>query len=127
MSLDWSQIKHFEPEEFDSPDAPGSGKNMDLNFVSRLDILREKFGKSISIDSGYRSKDHNSSVGGVSDSAHTEGVGADLLCESSQERFFLLLIAIQLGFRRIGIGKNFLHLDASTTLPQDVIFLYKDC
>ena len=45
MSDAWKDVKYFKPEEFDSPDAPGSGSHMDMNFVLKLDKLREILGR----------------------------------------------------------------------------------
>lgn len=43
-----------------------------------LDPLREKWGKPITIDSGYRSKALNAAVGGVESSQHRKGEAADI-------------------------------------------------
>src|SRR5689334_353729 len=55
----WGDVKHFRKEEFDSPDAPGSGIHMDLEFVLLLDALRERLGVPLNINSGYRTTEHN--------------------------------------------------------------------
>ena len=45
---------------------------------------------------------------------------------SSRRRFILLAAAIRAGFRRIGVGKNFLHLDNDKSKVPDVIWDYYD-
>ncbi len=40
--MDWSKIKHFDPEEFDDPRHPGSGKHISPITLMRLDQLRER-------------------------------------------------------------------------------------
>lgn len=120
----WDSIHFFKQEEFDSPDAPGSGSNMDLNFVLKLDKLREMFAAPLAVSSGYRTPTQNASVGGVIDSAHTRGLAADIACGVSTDRYRLLSLALLIGFNRIGIHKHFIHLDADTSLPQSVLWLY---
>ncbi len=45
--LDWRQIEHFDPEEFDDPDCPGSWKYMRAETVIYLNNLRERTGWAI--------------------------------------------------------------------------------
>ena len=122
--MSWDEIKNFQSSEFDSPDSPGSGVNMNLNFVEILDSIRDSYGHPLSVHSGYRTPEHNAQVGGVDASAHEEGKAADLSAPTSQERFALVALAVRKGIRRIGIGKTFVHLDVDETKPQDVLWLY---
>jgi hypothetical protein len=48
------ELKHFKLSEFDSPDLPGSGKNMNPDFLKRLDEAREIAGVPFNINSGFR-------------------------------------------------------------------------
>jgi len=52
-------MKYFEYEEFDSPDIQGSGQMMSKEMLSKLDMIREEYGKPIPINSGYRTATHN--------------------------------------------------------------------
>ena len=45
-----------------------------------LDVIREKLGKPILINSGYRSPMLNKAVGGVANSQHLKGLAADVVC-----------------------------------------------
>ena len=45
-----------------------------------LDGIREKLGKPILINSGYRSPILNKAVGGVANSQHLKGLAADVVC-----------------------------------------------
>lgn len=45
-----------------------------------LDGIREKLGKPILINSGYRSPTLNKAVGGVAKSQHIKGLAADVVC-----------------------------------------------
>jgi len=121
----WSEIKHFSSGEFDSPDEPGSGIKMNLEFVKLIDNIRAECGFPLHINSGYRTEAHNAKVGGKSESAHTRGLACDILIANSAERYKLIKAAIRQGITRIGVGKTFLHLDIDYTLPQNVCWLYE--
>lgn len=121
----WKGIEFFKPEEFDSPDAPGSGgEHMDPAFIEKLDYLRAEIGYPLKITSGYRTDAHNKKVGGKESSAHLGGFAADISAPISKHRFGLVKMALQYGVKRIGIGQTFVHLDLHPTLPQGVIWLY---
>lgn len=45
---------------------------------------REKLGKPITVNSGYRCQVHNRAVGGVANSQHMRGEAADLCCEDNE-------------------------------------------
>lgn len=122
--MDWNYIRHFKPFEFDSPDAPGSGSNMNIPFVMKLDQVRQLVGEPLSVHSGYRTPAHNAKVGGVDSSAHESGHAADIGALSSQLKFKVLHAAVQVGFKRIGIGSSFIHLDDDPLKPQDVVWTY---
>jgi len=123
--LTWKNIKHFVPKEFDSPDLPGiSGQKMNLPFVVALDAIRDIVGVPLKVNSGYRSKAHNKAVGGVSNSAHTQGLAADIRCTSDELRARIVRAAIKSGITRIGLGATMIHLDMDDTLPAPRIWLY---
>lgn len=124
--MTWAEIKHFKPREFDSKDLVGSGINMNLEFVAKLDKVREMVGFPIRVVSGYRTEARNRAVGGVRDSAHRSGRAADLAATSSGTRYKLLTAALAVGFQRVGIGPTFIHLDDDATKPNDVLWLYSE-
>lgn len=92
--------------------------------LERLDRLRAAVGYALYISSGVRCVDYNKQVGGEENSAHVLGLAADILADSGKQKFTLVQFAIPQGFRRIGVGKNFIHLDVSQQHPQDVIWQY---
>ena len=124
LAQTWADIKYFKSYEFDSKDAPGSGCNMNLDFVRKLDKLREAVKVPLIIHSGYRTAEHNALVGGVDSSAHETGHAADIGALSSGLRFRIVEAALRLGFRRVGIGNGFVHIDDDITKPQDMVWLY---
>ena len=104
-------MKYFTLNEFDSPDFPNSGVNMDTDFLERLEQAREIAGIPFRITSGFRTKEHNSEVGGVPNSSHLKGVAADIAVSSGNERYIILNALIRAGFKRIGVAKTFIHCD----------------
>lgn len=119
------KLKYFTLDEFDSPDMPGSGKYMDSGFLYKIDLLRERFGKPIHINSGFRTEEHNNKIGGKSDSAHLSGLAVDIACSSSRDRHNLLQEIFKLGIHRVGIAQSFIHIDNDTSKHPDVVWLYK--
>jgi hypothetical protein len=117
-------LKHFSYEEFDSPDAVGSGVNMDNEFLRMLDLAREIANISFKINSGFRSEKHNQSVGGKSQSSHLIGKAADISYKNSRERYIIITALQEAGFNRLGIAKTFVHVDNDETKSADVIWTY---
>jgi uncharacterized protein YcbK (DUF882 family) len=123
-------MKYFSYKEFDSPDMPGSGNLMDENFLQMLDEVRDKFGKPIVINSGYRSEEHNAAVGGKPKtetsrgSSHMYGLAADIKCDNSVDRFHLIFLLQETGFQRIGVAKTFIHVDLDFEKSQQVMWMY---
>lgn len=123
--MNWSDIRYFRPHEFNSPDAPDSGYQMNLAFVAKLDKLREAVKMPLVINSGYRTPEHNATLkDSVAGSSHTSGHAADIRALSSQAKYAILEAALRLGFRRAGIGATYIHLDDDITKPQDCIWTY---
>lgn len=117
-------MKYFKLSEFDSPDILGSGKNMNEEFLYMLDAARKIYGKPMRVNSGYRSKEHNKKVGGVSSSSHLKGLAADISCKNSSDRFEMLQAFIKAGFKRIGVASSFIHVDNDKNKSQNVIWTY---
>ena len=74
------------------------------------------------VTSGYRCEKHNKEVGGVEDSAHKKGLAADIKYDGASHKFMLIKAFIQVGFKRIGIYDNSIHVDLDEAKPQKVIW-----
>jgi len=117
-------LKNFTIDEFDSPDLPSSGLNMDNDFLQMLDIAREIANIPFKINSGYRTKEHNKKVGGKSDSSHLVGKAVDIAYSNSRDRWIIITALQEAGFNRLGIAKTFVHTDSDETKSPDVIWTY---
>lgn len=76
--------KNFSAEEFACNDGSETPCNVLDNLkllATELQTLRDHFCLPISINSGYRSPEHNKSVGGASKSQHLLGTAADIVVE----------------------------------------------
>ena len=113
-------LNYFSLSEFDCPGLPDSGKNMDINFVYKLEHARELAGIPFRITSGYRTKEHNKAVNGVPNSSHLIGVAADIAVSNGSERFIILNALIKAGFKRIGVAKTFIHCDTDDSKVDSV-------
>jgi zinc D-Ala-D-Ala carboxypeptidase len=60
-------------------------ENLRLLVENILDPLREKYGKPITVNSGYRSPIVNARVGGAKNSDHVKGMAADITAGSKEE------------------------------------------
>lgn len=129
MEAKWEEYKNFSKEEFD---CKHSGKNeMKHEFMKKLQNLREFYGKSMRITSGYRDITHPIEARKKGKSgAHTTGMAADIAVER-QDAYDLLSLAFQIGFTGIGIqqkgGGRFIHLDcieSNSSQPRPTIWSY---
>jgi uncharacterized protein YcbK (DUF882 family) len=93
--------------------------------LQHLDAIREKLGRPVTITSGLRCSEHNRAVGGRPTSAHLKGLAVDISCGSSIERYELLGALFTMpGFTRIGIARDFIHVDIDVKKPQRVVWIY---
>lgn len=108
-------MKYFTIDEFDQKGQPGSGANMDKEFLDKLDCLRELYRRPLYVNSGYRTPLYNKAVSETGENGpHTTGKAVDLRCIDGTDRYRLTLLALQIGFTGIGLAKSFIHLDTLT-------------
>jgi len=115
-------VKHFKREEFNCPCC--GQEHMGGDFLERIEKAREISGVPYVITSGWRCVLHNKDVGGKSDSEHIYGQGADIVADTSTIRFHIVRGLLLAGFKRIGLGKNFVHAGNSTVHPTEVLWHY---
>jgi len=99
-------------------------KNMDRWLVLRLQLSRSIANIPYRLNSAWRCSVWNKEVGGTHDSSHCKGLAVDIAAETSEQRFVIVGACIEAGFKRIGIGNDFIHVDTDTDKAQGVIWKY---
>lgn len=94
------------------------------NLAQQLQIARDYFGEPMVFSSGYRCLKLNKAVGGVANSAHTSGSAVDIEFYSEAHAKKLIEALIKAGFKRIGLGWSFIHVDIDHTKPTPACWLY---
>ena len=110
---------NFNKIEFESKDGSSMPdevlRNIEL-LCEQLQIIRDYTGLSITINSGYRSPEHNKSIGGVSNSQHVKGKAADIVIDGMKpsDTYALIEYLNDKGLIKIGgLGhyNTFTHVD----------------
>ena len=117
--------KNFSLKEFNSKDGSKMPSDVYLNIVKlvgQLQFLRDYTGRAITVNSGYRSPEHNSKIGGSLSSQHLLGKAADITIEGLKpaEVYRLIDELIDMGLMlQGGLGlyekKGFVHYDIRKT------------
>ena len=113
--------KNFRAREFD---CHGTGccceTKIDDKLVEYLQKIREHFGKSVYIDSGYRCAAHNASIpNAASKSKHMDGTAADIVV-GGVDPLEIAKYAESIGVKGIGLYETdkdgyFVHVDTRTS------------
>ena len=87
--------------------------------ISMLNLLRETWGIPLELNSAARCEKHNTAVGGEPGSQHLKGRAVDINTTglTAKEVKDLVKTAQTLGFRGIGVGSTFLHVDCRIGPP----------
>ena len=104
--------KNFNLQEFECSHPDHRHVKVDDKLVEKLQILRDKLGKPLTINSAYRCEVRNKQVGGAKNSQHLYGKAADISLHNINmpiER--LEKLAESIGFDGIGLYNTFIHLD----------------
>lgn len=103
----------------------GTGK-LAPDFLFKLNAAREIAGIPFVLNSAFRCPKHNKEVGGTENSAHLVGCAADIRILNNWERYVILkaLFDHEVKLHRIGIGRDFIHVDDDFTKPSQVCYLY---
>lgn len=95
--------------KIDNTPTPEVIENLRLLCQNLLQPLRNKYGKPMSINSGYRTPKLNEAVGGSSTSDHQYGKSADVKVEDPR-KLMILLRDMGLAFDQAILYPSFLHL-----------------
>ena len=105
-------MKYFKMNEFECKDGcqmPAEARaNIQALVEKVLDPVRERMGKAIYVNSGYRCPKHNLKVGGAKASQHMKGEAADIRCEDNEQ--LKRLIKEQGVFDQMIVYSTFVHV-----------------
>jgi uncharacterized protein YcbK (DUF882 family) len=92
-----------------------------------LDPLREKYGKPIHVNSGYRCPALNSAVKGSKTSSHLKGLAADITVGSpiKNKKLFDLIQELNLPYDQLIDEKNYswIHISFSKKPRKQILYL----
>jgi len=104
-------LTHFKASEFNNPD------KMRLDFLNRLDELRERCNFPFIINSDYRAPSHPIEAAKSSPGEHSAGHAVDIKVSNAVQRRKLVKCALEMGFNGIGVSKTFVHIDDRDSTP----------
>lgn len=111
----------------DNTPNPDVIKNLESLVEHILDPLREKFGKPITVNSGYRCPALNKAVGGSKTSHHMTGLAADITGGSVARNriLFSLIQELNLPFDQLIDEKNYkwIHVSFSEKPRKQILHL----
>ena len=111
---------NFKSTEFD---CHGNGcctqTQIDDKLIEYVQKIRDHFGKSVNVSSGYRCATHNKNIGGATGSRHSKGQAADIYI-SGVAPAEIAKYAESIGILGIGLYEtdkdgHFVHVDTRTT------------
>lgn len=108
--------KNFKLDEFKCKCGKCDPILVDEQLVVWLQKIRDHFGKSVNVNSGYRCAKHNADpkVGGSPSSHHVKGMAADIRVQGITPAE-VAKYAESIGIQRIGLYDNFVHIGSDTT------------
>jgi hypothetical protein len=107
--------KNFRLDEFKCKCGKCDPILVDETLILLLQKIRDHFGRSVNVNSGYRCKTHNESpkVGGSPSSHHVKGMAADIRVEGITPEE-VAKYAESIGIKRIGLYDNFVHIGSDS-------------
>ena len=119
-------LKYFSQSDFDKCNPPCKLEEMDEKFMKKIDIARMVAKIPFIATSGFRSEIWEQEQGRDGTSSHTKGLAIDLKAQDSVTRYKIINSLLSVGLNRIGIGKNFIHVDMDKDKASNVIWHYYD-
>lgn len=123
----WAEFKsYFSPSQFDSPDEPGNGVNMQYEHIKLLYSARIEAGVPFIISSGIRTSAQNRKIGGKALSSHLTGWASDIHINGKRDRYIKVVALLKVGFNRLEIMDTWIHADNNPEKDKNVIMVYGD-
>ena len=105
--------ENFRVREFACKCGKCTQVQIDDVLVAQLQAIRNHFGASVHINSGYRCASHNAAVGGHKQSGHLQGMAADIVVRGVKPRE-VAKFAESMGIVRIGLYDSFVHIGSGS-------------
>lgn len=108
---------NFKANEFECHCNECEDQMVSVKLIDRLQLVRNDYGKSITITSGFRCDEHQKALQKVTKkkaakvSQHVFGEAADIMVPDNKDDAFILLKLLQKHFNAVGIAKTFYHVD----------------
>lgn len=99
---------HFHLREFECKCGKCAYTIISPRLVDMLDLKRERIGRPIKINSGFRCYGHNVTIGGKIFSSHLLGLAADIWYSGYEEGKYLHEFS---DFDGVGVYETFMHVD----------------
>lgn len=116
---------------------PGVIEKQNLKLLAQtvLQPIRDKYGKPISVTSGYRCPKLNAAVGGSKTSQHLKGQAADIKCTATTKAELFNLIKGMINKGELTVGQliweygtkkepNWIHVSLPYTKKNNILYLY---
>ena len=122
-------------KKIDNTPTPQVRANLEKLCKEVLQPIRDKYGKAITVTSGYRSPKLNTAVGGVKTSQHMVGQAADIKCTGTSKAYLFNLIKSMIDKKEIKVGQliweygtkqepNWIHVSLPYTKVNQILYLY---
>lgn len=98
--------------------------NINIELVEELQKVRSEYGCAMTVSSGTRCPTWNKACGGSENSSHLTGLAVDIAIDDSVLRHRFMRTIVEMGWKRIGIAKSFIHLDIDYHKTNPVIWTY---
>lgn len=116
---------------------PGAIEKQNLKLLAQtvLQPIRDKYGKPITITSGYRCPKLNAAVGGSKTSQHMKGQAADIKCTATSKAELFNLIKGMINKGELTVGQliweygtkkepNWIHVSLPYAKKNNILYLY---
>ena len=128
------ETEHFKygtSDKLACPCGACGNKGLKRPFLDVLEAARVRANIPFRITSGYRCESYQDllrsqgyeTANGTS--PHSKGVAVDIGTKNGEERFAIIRALLTVGFNRLGIGSNFLHVDMDRDRLSKYIWHYK--
>jgi glyoxylate carboligase len=107
-------LKNFQLSDFYCRCGICQDQVIDLSSCCLLQGFRDYINLPIYITSAYRCPSHNAKVKGAPDSMHLVGAATDIYV-TGMTSIELAKRAMNYGYKRIGVGASFVHIDIKPT------------